>query len=258
MKIEILEKFIIEYPSKRTMCYKCKCLMCGSITKRVKRDLGRNCRCTTINNKYSKKHNYNENLFETLTPTSSYILGLMYSDGNLSKDSNTFTIGLKKEDKYLLEVISKLVKNNTIVKESSNAFIFYGTNKKIYNDLLHWGLYPNKSLTLTVHPDLVYNADFWRGMIDGDGSVSFSKKGLSVNLCGTQDVCENFKAYCKSIGIVSNAKVRKIQKNLFAYSVWSNNAILLYKNIYSNVENNLLLLRKQKIFLKHNLLKDCV
>lgn len=130
--------------------------------------------------------NYNTDFFKTCTDQMYYILGLIYADGNLSKNKSTFSITLHKDDQEHLKKIAALLRNDNKVFFYRNVCNLYINNQKMYRNLLDWGLYPNKSKTLMPHPDLKYNRHFWRGCIDGDGCVSFKCKSLSF--CGTEEM----------------------------------------------------------------------
>lgn len=107
-----------------------------------------------------------------------YAIGLIATDGNLSKDGRH--INLTSKDKDLLDGIKEVLflKNKLTKKarakegEKKYYFLQFG-DVKFYKYLLRIGLTPHKSLTLkelTIPKD--FFVDFLRGVIDGDGSIN--------------------------------------------------------------------------------------
>ncbi len=107
-----------------------------------------------------------------------YVVGLIATDGNLSKDGRH--INLTSKDRGLLLAVRRalLVKNKIGRKarggESVKKYsVLQIGDRKFYDYLLGIGLTKRKSLTLG---ELVvprnYFHDFFRGVIDGDGSIA--------------------------------------------------------------------------------------
>ena len=106
-----------------------------------------------------------------------YVVGLIATDGNLSKDGRHISI-VSKDNKFLRKVRKALLlknkigfKANGIHPEKIYSVLQIG-DKKFFNFLLSIGLIPKKSLILgklTVPND--YFVDFLRGVIDGDGTI---------------------------------------------------------------------------------------
>ncbi len=108
-----------------------------------------------------------------------YVIGLIATDGNLSKSGRHINI-TSKNNKHLLSVKKALGLNNNKVtkksrakyKEKNYSFLQF-SDVKFYKYLLNIGLTPKKSLTLgELKIDHKYFIDFLRGVIDGDGSIS--------------------------------------------------------------------------------------
>src|SRR3989344_4135028 len=107
-----------------------------------------------------------------------YIIGLIVTDGNLSKDGRHINI-TSKDEGYLLSIIKALGINNKIGKKSRGkskekiySVLQFG-DTKFYKYLLGIGLIQRKSLTLgEIKIKERYFTDFLRGIIDGDGCIS--------------------------------------------------------------------------------------
>lgn len=111
------------------------------------------------------------------TPHLAYVVGLITTDGNLSKDGRH--IDLTSKDLDQVTTFSKLLGlNNKIGLKASGTFKnkkYYRvqfSNVHLYRFLLSIGLTPTKSKSLgeLKIPDK-YFADFLRGHLDGDGSI---------------------------------------------------------------------------------------
>lgn len=107
-----------------------------------------------------------------------YIIGLIATDGNLSKDGRH--INITSKDRKFLFLVKKILKlKNKIGKktrEKSKEKIYsqlqFG-DVKFYRFLEDIGLTKKKSLTMGVLKiDKIYFLDFLRGVIDGDGNIS--------------------------------------------------------------------------------------
>jgi len=112
------------------------------------------------------------------TPKLAYAIGLLTTDGNLSKDGRH--IDFTSKDKKLVELFRKCLHlNNKIGRKNSGSCrkkkyyrVQFG-NVVFYRWLQKIGLTPNKSKTISrlEIPDEHF-ADFLRGYLDGDGSIS--------------------------------------------------------------------------------------
>ena len=116
---------------------------------------------------------------KTITPNNLwYVIGLIVTDGNLSKDGRHMSI-TSKDRQYLFYIRRALGLTVKIGRKSrggsrkKNYSSLQFGDVKFYKYLLEIGLTPNKSLTLGVLKiDEVYFHDFLRGVIDGDGSIN--------------------------------------------------------------------------------------
>lgn len=111
------------------------------------------------------------------TPELAYVIGLLTTDGNLSKDGRHMTI--RSSDVQLLRTFKKCLnlenkiarsKNDGWAKKSSYRVQFGSV--QLYKWLLKIGLFPAKTYTvgkLNI-PD-EYFRDFLRGHLDGDGCI---------------------------------------------------------------------------------------
>jgi hypothetical protein len=109
------------------------------------------------------------------SPETAYVVGLIATDGNLSRNGRSLSITSKDRD--LLETVRACLDLRTRMSPVKGG---YGTtcyrvqwsDARFYRWLVGIGLTPAKSLTLgaLAIPD-EYFADFLRGCIDGDGCI---------------------------------------------------------------------------------------
>ena len=105
-----------------------------------------------------------------------YIVGLIASDGNLSKDGRHMTfvskdLQLIKTFKKCLGLGVKIGKKQSGYSPNSSAHFLQFGDKIFYNFLLKIGLTPAKSKTIgNLDIPKKYFFDFLRGSFDGDGS----------------------------------------------------------------------------------------
>ena len=104
-----------------------------------------------------------------------YLVGLITSDGSLSKDGRHIDV-TSKDREFLETLVEKLkIPNKVCIKNkgtNKEAYHIQIANRNFYDFLLSIVLMPNKSLKLGVL-DIPHNffIDFLRGLIDGDGGM---------------------------------------------------------------------------------------
>lgn len=124
------------------------------------------------------KYKINENFFEVIDSESkAYFLGLMYSDGSVSK--NKFYLKLKDED-IILKFRDALECNYPIRKvyySWYDAYILEVSSQTSCNNLIKQGCFINKTRTIRLpklREDLYRH--FIRGFFDGDGCLQLQDK----------------------------------------------------------------------------------
>lgn len=125
-----------------------------------------------------RKHKVNEQFFKTWSNEMAWVLGLIFTDGCLNKKIYTLTIAQKNIE--ILKQIASVMEAEFIVSNNETPSLIINS-KIIYNDLLTFGLSPNKSKVLEWPsiPEL-YLPHFIRGVIDGDGWIQ--NRGYVMNI----------------------------------------------------------------------------
>lgn len=111
------------------------------------------------------------------TPALAYVVGLLTTDGNLSKDGRHIT--MRSSDLQLLRTFRDCLNISTQIRQSKNdgwakkpSYRVQFSNAQFYRWLLKIGLFPAKTYTIKkINVPDKYFRDFLRGHLDGDGSI---------------------------------------------------------------------------------------
>lgn len=178
--------------------------------------------------------------FHELNHENSYWLGLILADGSINLKYNHFELTLK--DKEHIELFKKCIKSEHDINiKNINGNLYYRISfhdKQIINDLLSWGILPNKSnidFNLPEIPDMFFN-DFLRGIIDGDGMYYVTYSGIlrfhihiSVGFsCPTyaKELCDKIKTFYNV-----NVKCYK-ERTCYNITLFKKDSIKIIKQLY--------------------------
>lgn len=159
-----------------------------------------------------KIYKINSNFFETIdTEEKAYWLGFISADGGIDKHlKKRLSITLHGQDKRHLEKFLECLESTHPItsfdKTFNDGIHRFGcrvsiNNAKIVSDLEKLGVGPQKSLTLKPCSEIPENLQchYWRGMIDGDGSLfETARKSYRLCLYGSLDTLEGFKQWCQN------------------------------------------------------------
>jgi hypothetical protein len=202
----------------------------------------------------TKKYNINSKYFSAVTRENAYILGLLLTDGCISKRKNRdyyiLSLGLKHDDKYILEKINDKMNSNYIIYENKNMSRLVIRNQEICKDLMNLNMTLRKTKTLRC-PKIPDNCigDFLRGVIDGDGTVQVKKPRTTIFTTSNGFSYDLLSLYNK-IGI--DAKVYNINRNGSKIYHVAVNGIVKNINLFNILYNDsdLFLERKYDRFMK--------
>ena len=165
-------------------------------TGTIKRALIRNnIKIRSVQETNTSHYKIDENFFgiNNQTSESAYVLGLLASDGWVSKEDNCVCIELQQSDKQILNDVNIILKNERPIKDYIRASGYansklYFFSKKIKEDLALYDIIPNKTyvdtnFTKNIKYELL--PDFLRGFFDGDGCVTSANGGIRWQLDGT-------------------------------------------------------------------------
>lgn len=214
---------------------------------------------------FKRKYSLDENIFEEIDSfEKAQFLGLLYSDGSMSKYNKNISLRLREDDIDFLERWrSEFLKTEKPIlfscrekmtspsngKEYSTPYkmaILDITSHKVYNDLLKIGLMPNKTKENLKMPDLKEELKpaFILGLFEGDGCVSFCQKSRYFSIACQSNMAHDIHEYFQSIGIFSRIYDRK-SVFIVQISRWDD-LKKLYNLLYKNA--NIFLFRKKEKF----------
>lgn len=193
-----------------------------------------------------------------------YILGFFYADGNVSKSDNNIQIALQERDVHILEKMKEEFNSNRPLyfdnrnnrnEKHMNVWTLSIDSKIMRDDLIHWGVIPQKTHTLkypTFIPDDMHS-HFLRGVMDGDGCIhaTYCRGRLTraVDICGTYDFCIGAKQIIQKYVGISCSIIQFNSQRPNAYRIvisGINNTLSFLNWIYKDAE--MYLFRKYKLY----------
>jgi hypothetical protein len=124
--------------------------------------------------------------FDVLTPAVAYWIGYLLTDGNVHRTMNQsrrISLPQSRAHRGQLENFRAFVGAQNVIRDTSKVTFgklrdfssFAITSERIAAALETYGIGPAKTATVEAVPAVVDSFDFWRGVIDGDGSVYADK-----------------------------------------------------------------------------------
>jgi hypothetical protein len=155
-----------------------------------------------------------------------YWVGFLLGDGCVYRQDGQprgLKVQLHSRDREHLEKLKRYLHTDIPIRtvppndRTSDEAVYLKVSRiAIAERLIEQGINPNKSLSATVPNGLEWDRDFWRGLLDADGTIGLVENKPYLALYGTYDVCESFIAYVKKVFGESFTK-RKPYKNRTIY-----------------------------------------
>lgn len=196
----------------------------------------------------------NENAFNAITSESAYWIGFLMADGSISyrkEGSPQISLVLAEKDKKHIEKFrdflgsthSIIAVTNMVNGTQYNSFRLSIRSTQLVDDLSKYGVLPKKSLSAKVNI-LESNENFWRGVIDGDGSIGLYKAGPMLRLIGSLPLMQQWLTFIETCTSGCNVTVRR-HKSIYQVSLCYRYAIQMLNILYCNAP--IALERKSKI-----------
>lgn len=152
--------------------------------------------------------------FDVVTPESAYWLGFLFADGTVGKEegkSPHVGMGLSVEDREHVEKFRDFLKSDHAISVVMKKTGFGGgptayfrvRSKQLAAAVIARGMCHIKA-DRTPTPDVADSRDFWRGMVDGDGSVGRRHKQKDyplISLGGQFVVVKGFIDFLRQSGV---------------------------------------------------------
>lgn len=196
------------------------------------------CKCNLLSENFKYK--------PRLNCTDSYIYGLLLADGYLHLDSRNrgcVTLEVAEKDKDICKKLCKIIPGSayrtrtrsTNFKQNYKVAGFFNYKRIFRENLILCG-FPQKNKTRFCSVPCVpyHKFDFWRGVIDGDGSLGRTAKNELFIALGTKSKRLK-KDYCRFL--LEEYKIKKkihrnIRDKFYNVTVKQHSAQLLVKDLY--------------------------
>lgn len=188
-----------------------------------------------------------------------YVIGIIATDGNLSPDGRHINVTSKDLEMVLnckscLNIYNKIGKKCRGYSKEKKYFVLQFGDTNFYEFLLKIGLTPKKSKTISqlAIPDK-YFADFFRGCIDGDGSITITSHPESKNpqytirlVSASKDFLVWILRNCKNIFKIEGGSICKYSNSvIYTLRICKKDSLRILRNIYR--KDSVCLTRKRKV-----------
>ena len=132
-----------------------------------------------------------------MMPEHAYLFGFIQADGTMYREKNNgvtyrnkgkLSLEINEKDKEILEKFKDMVPchsttgcrtRNTNFKLDFNVAFWKVCNIEFREEMIHWGMVYGKKSDIIDVPKYKYSAiDYWRGIIDGDGSLGITSQSM--------------------------------------------------------------------------------
>lgn len=151
-------------------------------------------------------------------------MGLLFSDGNLNKSKNKITLSLSDEDliKQIYPIFSDIEKRKIYSYDDNDpnhavAYSIINSNKESIKKLIDFGMYENKSLSISF-PEIKEEKNkisFLRGYFDGDGSIYYQTTHGKNQDYIYKNISFTTGSECFAVGLIKCLESIKIYPTMF-------------------------------------------
>lgn len=193
-----------------------------------------------------RKYTLNKWFFSEIdSAEKAYWLGFLGADGNVYEEERRIEIELVRSDRLHLEKFAGDIGSNRPLESTSKDGNDYAkialNSQQLLVDLKKYNITARKSKTFNPNLLLINSAfhrDFWRGMIDGDGSLKLNRykkyePTKVIELYGSRMACEKFSLFLKNeLNITQNYRPHR---SIFICSVQRTSlTIEICSHLYEN------------------------
>lgn len=131
-------------------------------------------------------------------PEAAYWAGFLMADGCVAATGRV-TVSLKYDDHgHIQKWLDFLGSGQTPIRRNDTKARAQISSRQIADDLARHGVVPRKTYRgLPTSEMMASSPAFWRGMVDGDGTITWprGKHGPALHLCGSDAVVSQFAAF---------------------------------------------------------------
>ena len=188
------------------------------------------------------KYSLNESYFDKIdTEEKAYWLGFITVDGSVTK--NKLSISLGAVDKHHLEKFKHAIKSDAPIytyknNDAKNNYVRINiASQRIIDALAKYGVCPNKIFTIKPYQQIPidFASDYWRGIIDGDGSISkmTNRDEWKISLTGSKYITNGFRAFIRK-HITTNSNVRNAKNSFEICFAGTNLPLAILRLLYED------------------------
>lgn len=148
----------------------------------------------------------NESAFDVPSPDRDYWAGFLIADGGVSDSKGTPVVKLSLQPGD----VSHLYKLKKFLETDKQVYLYkYPAlsvrSQKLVDSLALLGVVPRKSLREQAGASVAMSPHFWRGVVDGDGSIDIWDRGKygrpynRLDLVGSETLCTQFREYVVTV-----------------------------------------------------------
>ncbi len=192
-----------------------------------------------------RKYSLNHAAFDDPGPDARYWIGYLMADGNVFENGRGRLITLLSDDIEHIDKFRSFLKSSHPIRfrlrklTGRRSAVLAFSSRQIAIALARFGVVERKSLTAKVIGGLEMDRDFWRGVIDGDGSIGHTgpQKGYPhlqypcVQLTGSRMIVEQFLAFVRSISPDCRCSPRH-SRSVFCCGVAGRHATATLRRLY--------------------------
>ncbi|HEY8559997.1 MAG TPA: LAGLIDADG family homing endonuclease [Pyrinomonadaceae bacterium] len=198
-----------------------------------------------------------EEFLTTENPFYAYLFGFFQTDGHLyqnSRNRGRLSIELAGRDEELLLKLQKRLPFNSSISRRTRktnfsdeyvSVIWNVFDKRFRDFLINNGItYGRKSNVTSIPIGRFSKIDFYRGLIDGDGSMGLTNKGFPFLsfITASSKIAYEYLHFLKSITDKEKTAKQNTRDNVFNIAVYKEDAQKVVRKLY--YENRLALPRK--------------
>lgn len=150
-----------------------------------------------------RKYRVNEAAFVVrsdrhMTSEQAYWIGFLMADGNVS--ANAIQIALAPKDVGHLRKFRRFLHSTHPIRTIAGYPRLHVGSVALVKSLTRWGVIPNKSLIACAMNSIDRNRHFWRGVVDGDGSLYWGGTDAEcpvLRLTGSKPLLTQFVAFVR-------------------------------------------------------------
>lgn len=157
-------------------------------------------------------------------PEHAYFFGLLQSDGTFyetTRNRGRISLELKRSDSAILKKLSEILPikssihhrdRDTNFKKNYHSDVLYIFDLNFREEMKLLGLPVGKKHKLIKPPEVLFSeADYYRGLVDGDGSIGFTAKGYPFVsfVTSSYKIMKSYISYIEKI----TGKLKRISRN---------------------------------------------